>query len=290
MLPRCSAAAKPALNTTTDFHNPPSQATAPIASFDEEPLSLDMLVGFVFRRRVTALAVLALVTSLAVALALLLPRQYRAETVATVVDGDDARAALAALGSRTLTRAFIDEENLLPELFHQSFDEQAGQWKVDYPSDIPTLDDGYDLFDRRVRQVVERDDGLVVLSVEWRDPELAARWANLLIERVNRTLREDRLVETERSIAYLNQALQAATTAEVRMGIHQLVTEQTNEQLRARLREDYAFRVVDRAVPSSPDDFVKPDRALIIVLGVFLGMFLGISLAWLVDRLAPHRH
>jgi uncharacterized protein involved in exopolysaccharide biosynthesis len=43
----------------------------------------------------------------------------------------------------------------------------------------------------------------------------------------------------------------------------------------ASVRKDYAFRVIDPAVAADSDQFVRPQRALLIVLGVLFGAALS---------------
>ena len=44
----------------------------------------------------------------------------------------------------------------------------------------------------------------------------------------------------------------------------------------ANVTEQYSLRVVDKALPADEDDPVKPKKLLMIVLGPFLGGFLGV--------------
>jgi LPS O-antigen subunit length determinant protein (WzzB/FepE family) len=43
----------------------------------------------------------------------------------------------------------------------------------------------------------------------------------------------------------------------------------------ASVRQDYAFRTLDPALPPDVDAYVKPMRALIVALGLLLGGVLG---------------
>ena len=92
--------------------------------------------------------------------------------------GRDNTDAVAVLRSRDFVRAFIEEQMLLPVLFPDLWDAAAGRWKVEEPPDFPQA---AGFFVAEVRSVEEdARTGIVTLSVEWGDPELAASWANLL--------------------------------------------------------------------------------------------------------------
>ena len=47
----------------------------------------------------------------------------------------------------------------------------------------------------------------------------------------------------------------------------------------ARARDQYSFRVIDPAVVPDADQFVAPNRALIIFLGALAGFLLGVVMA-----------
>ena len=63
--------------------------------------------------------------------------------------------AIATLTSRQLTSTFINEHQLLPELFAEEWDTTANEWDVDAPNEIPSDWDAYAKFDEKIRTVVE---------------------------------------------------------------------------------------------------------------------------------------
>jgi hypothetical protein len=60
---------------------------------------------------------------------------------------------------------------------------------------------------------------MVTLAIEWTQPEVAAEWANALVQRLNRRLRERALREAETNVAYL-QAEMARTNSGHAAAIH----------------------------------------------------------------------
>jgi len=190
--------------------------------------------------------------------------------------GDSKNETIATLNSRELTTEFIRDENLLPVLFSDDWDESSGQWDVDDESDIPTEWDAFELFDEEIRTVVEDlRSGLIILNIEWTDRMLAAEWANRLVERVNVTVRQKTIREAERSVEYLNRELEKTSIVELRGAIYRMIESQINKIMFANVREEYALRVIDPAVVPDADEYVKPRRLLLIALGIVLGGLLG---------------
>jgi len=192
--------------------------------------------------------------------------------------------ALATLKSRAFTTEFIREENLLPVLFHQKWDGEAGQWKEEYRIDHPTIWDAYELFDRKVRSIAEdRRNGLVTLSIEWKDRVKAAGWANQLVAKVNQNIRHKVINEAERSIDYLNKELTKTRIVELQKAIYLLIEKQLNKRMLANIRNEYAFRIIDPAAIPDEDEFVRPKRILILLAGVIVGMIAGFMAAFVLD-------
>lgn len=196
--------------------------------------------------------------------------------------GDKTQEAIATLKSRVLTERFIKENNLLPILFEDGWDEDKKAWKERDPKKAPTLWQAYDIFDKSIRTIsADRRTGLVTVAIEWKDPALAAAWANDLVERVNRQRQKEAIQEAESSIGYLHKQLTKTSSIEVEQAIYRLIEAQTKDIMVAQAREEFAFKVIDPAAP--PEKKVKPKRALIVVTGFVMGL-LGSILIVFIER------
>jgi len=191
--------------------------------------------------------------------------------------------ALATLGSRVLSEEFIAEMDLIPVLFEDDWDAEAAQWKL--PEDeVPTMGKAFRLFDEEVRGIEsELDNGLVLLTIEWTDPALAAKLANSLVEKANQSLRAGAISDATKSIAYLRAELKKTDIVEVRQAIFAVMEKQMQEIMLANVQEQYAFKIIDPAVVAEPDEFVRPKRLLIIFLGLMIG-FLTASLVFIFRK------
>ena len=192
------------------------------------------------------------------------------------LDSKDVR--IATLKSRRLTQKFISDRNLLPVLFPKQWDSAAGDWRVrDGRRWKPSMADAVSRFDDKVRKVSEeRQTGLITLAIEWRDPEIAADWANDLVARANEFLRTRAIDEARRSITFLDSELEKTTVIERRQIIYRLIESKTSEIMMANGRKEYAFLVVDPASVSDADNFARPKRLMMIATGFGLGLIVSI--------------
>ncbi len=294
---------------------PPVVYYPPMPPLEEDEINLMDLWRVLVRYKATIIASIVMGTTIAVAAALLMTPVYRAEVVMAPVDekksgglsalmgqfgglaamaginigggGGKMEEAIAKLKSRSFTDAFIKDHKLMPVLFADIWDEQGKRWLVDAEEDIPTLWDAYKKFDDIRNVSTDKKTGIVTLSIEWQDPELAAQWANILVERINRQLQQEAIAEAKKSIAYLEQQLDQTSVIEMRQAIFRLIEAQTKQIMLANVRDEFAFKVIDQAVP--PEERIKPKRKVMVVVGFMVGLMLGILLAFLRNFIAKQR-
>jgi len=189
---------------------------------------------------------------------------------------DNTQEALATLKSRQFLGSFIKDYDLLPVLFYDLWDPQKKRWTVDQ-DEVPTLADAYKKLDEDIVAVSQDSQtGLVELTIDWRDRERVKEWANALVARVNRIMRERDISEAERGIKYLNEQLAQTDVVELRLAISGLIESNIQTIMFAKVRDDYAFRVIDPAVTPDEDRFIKPKRLLVLAIGIVFGGFLCI--------------
>lgn len=195
--------------------------------------------------------------------------------------------ALATVTSYAFLEQFINDLQLLPILYADRWNPQRGTWDVTDAEDIPTVSDAYDLLKDHVISI-NRDvrTGLVTLAIEWKDPNLAASWANTLIERVNEVMRQRAISEATKTMDYLNGELERSNVLELRQSIYSVIEANINKVAMANVRREYAFRVIDAAVAPRPDDYEKPKKLLMAVVGFVLGAFAGVMIS-LIRRDRP---
>ena len=177
--------------------------------------------------------------------------------------------AVAVLQSEELTQTFVRDNNLLPVLFWRKWDTRRKTWKVSGSDEVPTLWKANELF-KRIRQVtVNSKTGVLTIAITWRDPAVAAAWANGLVRLTNAYLRDKAIRESERNIAYLSGEAVKTSIVEAKQAIYTLLATEINQEMMARGSDEYALKVIDPAfVPERP---TSPKKMLWILVGAALG-------------------
>jgi uncharacterized protein involved in exopolysaccharide biosynthesis len=241
------------------------------------------------------LTIVIVCTGIALAIALATTPIFRAETVITAVrngalggqlggqlgglaniaslagvnldsgSGAD-REAKAVLQSRSLVQEFISKNNLINVL-------------IPHASKPPTMWLAVKAFKDGLLTIREdKRTGLVTIDVDWEDPAVAAKWANGFVALANERLRVRAIDEATRNIAFLNAQIPQTSVVEVQRAIYNLIESETKTLMLANVRVEFAFTVIDPAVP--PERKYRPKRSLYVLFGLFMGLAIGVLAAY----------
>jgi uncharacterized protein involved in exopolysaccharide biosynthesis len=195
--------------------------------------------------------------------------------------------AMAVLKSEYFTEGFIQDNNLMPELFPKAWDAQAGRWKTGLRK-IPTLGAGFRRFNKIRKLTRESKSGLITVQVDWKDPVKAAEWTNRLIERLNDEMRRRALNQAEASMGYLQNELANTVDVSTREAISRLMEGQIKQEMMAHVTKEYALKVVDKAIPADIDAPVWPIKVLYVAFGLIFGAMVGSGAALWVEKRRLH--
>jgi uncharacterized protein involved in exopolysaccharide biosynthesis len=182
---------------------------------------------------------------------------------------------LATLQSTQFAEDFIIRNELLPVL-------------VEDAEKTPDIRDGVRVFQKNVAKISsEVKTGLVTITVSWKDPVVAADWANELAKSANDTLRDRALATAERNLAYLKTELPATTSITVQQSIGRLLDQEMQTVMLARGNPEYAFKVIDPA--KVPKRRSGPKRTQITVISLLAGGFLGFLFVYIRRAIRSRR-
>lgn len=206
---------------------------------------------------------------------------------------DKTTIAIEVLKSREFIDQFVRKHNLLVPLMavkdwdsnlnhlvidKNIYDEVKNKWvRTSKPprASEPSSQEAYSEFMELFSVSKDKETGLVSLSVEHYSPNIAKAWVDLLTKEINAEMKLRDMSEAKKSIQYLSKQLDKTSISEMKMVFYELIEEQTKTVMFAEVREEYAFKTIDKAVV--PELKVKPRRALIVVFGTVLGGMLVVT-------------
>lgn len=288
------------------------QQENPYSADDREEIDLSEYWRVLVKNKRIILSAMLLAALLSAGITLMMPNIYRAEVLLAPVKDDDIKsggmaAALGGLGglasmagislgggsaeenlailkSREFLWKFVQEKKLMPILFEDEWDESQKKWKETDPKEQPGQLDVFRLFneDGMLGVNTEKKSNLVTVSIDWKDPEIAAAWVSQLVAQLNQYLRQEAIARSERNLKYLNEELAHTQLEEMRKTLFDLIGQEQKNAMMANAQREFAFRVIDPAVV--PDKKVKPKRAIIVLLVAVLAGFIAMFVALMKDR------
>lgn len=185
--------------------------------------------------------------------------------------------SLATLQSELLTEQYIRERQLLPVLFSKLWDSDRKTWRVNDKKSIPTVWAANAYFRDAVRSVTESSKtGLVTLTISWRDPAVAAQWANELVSMTNQYLRDKAIKDSEQNVEFLKGQITKTGVVPLQQALYDLMESEIKKQMLARGSEEYALKVVDPAVAAETPS--APKARLWFLMGLLIGAACSIAI------------
>ena len=122
--------------------------------------------------------------------------------------------------------------------------------------------------------------GFVTLSIEHKSPYVAKEWVELLITRINSSMRNEKKQEVEKAIMFLNTQMAATNLTEVNKALAELLKLQIQQLTLIEANKAYVLKYIDN--PVVPEKKSGPDRSAITLIGGLIGLILGAMIALFV--------
>jgi uncharacterized protein involved in exopolysaccharide biosynthesis len=270
-----------------------------------DEVNLSELFGLLHRHRYRLSAAVAIGAAIFLALSFLITPVYRAFAVVVPAENDsaaqlgqlanlasfaglklpgapEATDRVARLKSRKLASDFVQQRQLEESLLR------------DGSGFLRRLIGAEPTAERRLREAVRRfqedvlsveqdvDEGVIRISVDWASAGDAAEIANAYVAAVNEDARNRDLQESEKNLEYLRERLANEPQLELKESVANLIEVELKRGMLARGRAEYAFQLIDPAVP--PLEKNRPRRLFFLLGGALLGFVAG--LAWVLVRLS----
>ena len=156
------------------------------------------------------------------------------------------------------------------------FNSESRQWvrKAKLPrSNIPTSQEAYEEFMEIMSVNKDKKTLLVTLSVEHKSPFIAQKWVEIMINQIDKVMRDQDRQTATKSIEYLNSLAPTVNYEDIKKSLSALQQEQMKRLMMVEANDNYIFKVLDS--PIVPEVKSRPKRSLVVIWGTILGMVLS---------------
>jgi uncharacterized protein involved in exopolysaccharide biosynthesis len=175
--------------------------------------------------------------------------------------------------SRDLARLVIEENHLLPELFPKSWDAAKKEWKAG--SHAPSMRDGMELLrSSMLNVVVQPKKSIITVSIASGDSTFSARLVRLYLIALNKKIQSEVRQDADSNRQYLENQLSFTSDPLLREKIQGLIGMEIE---RAMLVSSKSFDILEN--PIVPNIRERPKRRRILIVSVFAGMILSLTVA-----------
>jgi uncharacterized protein involved in exopolysaccharide biosynthesis len=199
--------------------------------------------------------------------------------------------ALEILKSWSFIEEFIEENNIANQVFavdrwdqttdtlsydQSIYDLETKTWTRETENGKPSAPSSWELYEKFLEYLNVSEDlssGFIHIEIEYLSPSVAKEWVGKLVSMINRKLQIRDSSDAKANIAFLKMQIEQTSLASMHSVFYSLVEEQTKTLMLANASDEYVFKMVSE--PRAPEEKSKPLRAVICVIGMFLGIVLG---------------
>ena len=206
--------------------------------------------------------------------------------------GAEGEQVLARLKTRSFLIKHIKEKNLKSILFADQWSTVEKRWIDQEPSDREASELLLDMI--TTARVPKDKAGLVILSIEWKDPtnpEKIANIANNLVKSMNSHAKKRAILEAVRSVSFIEKELEKTSLLNSQIILYSIIEQQMGTIMLANVRDEFVFKVIDSAVIPTRAE-TKPIFMIIfigIVLGIFISSFLAVNINYFRRHLEKNK-
>ena len=188
----------------------------------------------------------------------------------------------------------IKLENLMaarkwePELdvikYNNDFIKETNTWvrAVKFPyKPKPSNQEAFKVYSEIINLYEDQKTFFVTLSVEHISPKVASAWNKIIFNEINAYMRQIDKSIAEESIKFLKDTSLNNNIADIDNYISSLLKEQLQNLMFTESRKDYIYSYIE--APYIPEKKSKPSRALICIMGTFLGGLIGVLSALILN-------
>lgn len=212
---------------------------------------------------------------------------------------------LETLKSRDFFKKFNEKHNILVELMavkrwdpisgnliidETKYNSSNNSWirSVSFPrKPKPSTQESHQAFLKILSVSQAQDSGLIKIGIEHLSPIFAQSLVELLIIELNNTIRDQDVFQAEKAIEYLTQQINETSIKELKTKFFEMIQSQTEIIMLAKASPQYFLKTIDHPVIS--EQKIRPNRAIICILGTMLGLFMSIFLVLLKNYFSKIR-
>jgi uncharacterized protein involved in exopolysaccharide biosynthesis len=126
-------------------------------------------------------------------------------------------------------------------------------------------------------------DGIIELSVEFKDPEISARILTYILTELTDYMSSEAKRVADTNKKYLESLIDKNSDPLIKQKIYAMIARQIEISMMAEVKENFAFKILDP--PRIPDMKIRPRITMNIMLSFIMSLIGGICLAFIMEHI-----
>jgi LPS O-antigen subunit length determinant protein (WzzB/FepE family) len=153
------------------------------------------------------------------------------------------------------------------------FNSESGKWIDGGPS----LQKAYKIYLECLSISLNKKTSFVSVSVKHISPFAAQEWTQLIIDQIDKVMRNIDREESTKAVNFLNTLALSVKYEGIKKNLSSLQEDQMKKLMMIEASDNYVFKVLDS--PIVPERKFEPRRSVIVILGMILGFLLSIIIS-----------
>lgn len=164
-----------------------------------------------------------------------------------------------------------------------SFNSLTNEWidEDGFPASAPSYLSAYKNYSKLVSIAHNKRTGFLEISVEHFSPKFARNFLDLIIDTLNRKMRDKDFFASKESLDYLIETSRNNQKIELSYAINALIEKEMQKQMLTNVSSEYFVDIIDP--PFIPIEKSKPSRARLCISITLLGLFFALLISIFVE-------
>ena len=156
------------------------------------------------------------------------------------------------------------------------FNSSTGKFKENknFKNGKPSSQEAFKIYSRNIELVTTKKNSFVRIYLTHQSPDIAREWLELIIRNVNKVMQEEDKRMLQNSVEFLSEISKQNNLMAVDKAINNLLEVQIQNLMLANSNSAYVYKVLNS--PISPEEKSSPQRAVICIVGAFIGFIIGV--------------
>jgi LPS O-antigen subunit length determinant protein (WzzB/FepE family) len=166
------------------------------------------------------------------------------------------------------------------------FDVKEKKWirKASYPNKvIPSEQEAFKFYKEQVSISQDKKNLFVTLKVDHHSPFIAKTWTELIIEKINSSMKEEDIIAAQKAIKFLNDSQATTNIQSLKDATSRLLEAQMQTLMLASSSDTYVFKIINSPIVSEYKS--SPNRVLICLFISLFGFIISIFFALIKNYL-----